>query len=149
VQTATVHEYLGGAFRDADGVPAESALDHRYPGLVWTWLERQGALSLQELSSWLVTEELPSRLASSPVALTLAFTPMPKAPWWPKAAPEVPGVGERIVLAHFLEVDPRECWEAHFAGLGKLLEGSGRVHPLLVAPFIATIPGTDAYTGEL
>jgi hypothetical protein len=149
VQTATVHEYLGGAFREGDRVPAETALDHRYPGLVWTWLERQGGIPLRELSSWLVEEELPSRLASSAAAMTLAFTPMPKAPWWPKAAPEVPGVGERIVLAHFLEVDPRDCWDADFAGLGKLLEGTGRVRPLLVAPFIATVPGTDAYTGDL
>jgi hypothetical protein len=60
-----------------------------------------------------------------------------------------PGGGERIVLAHFLEGDPRDCWETDFSGLGKALEESGRVRPLLVAPFITTVPGTDAYTDEL
>jgi hypothetical protein len=149
VQTATVHRFLTAGFRDPDGVPAEQALDHRYPGLVWTWLERTGSESLEELSSWLMTDLLRPRFERSPVAMTLAFTPMPKAPWWPKAAPEVPGVGERIVLLHFVEATPSESWDPYFAKLGPSLEETGRVRVRLVAPFIPTVPGTDSYTDQL
>ncbi len=148
VQTATVHRYLGGAFRDADGVPPETALDHRYPGLVWTWVERQGTAPVEEVATSLLDDVVGPSLRGSPVAMALAFTPMPKAPWWPKAAPEVPGVGERIVLAQFLEVAPTECWDA-FAKQGAALEETGHARTLLVAPFIPTVPGTDTYTDQL
>jgi hypothetical protein len=88
-------------------------------------------------------------LADAPVASTLAFTPMPKASWWPAAAPEVPGVGERLVLVHFLETAPTECWYQHFAGLGAGIDASGKARTLLVAPFVPTVPGTDRYCDEL
>jgi hypothetical protein len=61
----------------------------------------------------------------------------------------VPGVGDRIILVHFLETDPRDCWDAHFAGLGKAIDDSGKAHTLFVAPFIPTVPGTDRYCDEL
>ena len=98
VMTATTYDYLGGAFRDDDGVPPEYALDHRYAGVVWTFLEREPSASLEQARDW-VLGELPPLLADAPVAMTLSFTPLPKAPWWPKAAPEVPGVGDRVVSA--------------------------------------------------
>ena len=87
-------------------------------------------------------------LADAPVAMTLSFTPLPKAPWWPAAAPDVPGVGDRIVLTHFLESDPRECWDP-FASLGKHVEDSGLARTLLVAPFVPMHPGTDDFTDQL
>ncbi len=147
VMTATTYDYLGGAFRDDDGVPPEYALDHRYAGVVWTFLEREPSASLEQARDW-VLGELPPLLADAPVAMTLSFTPLPKAPWWPKAAPEVPGVGDRVVSAHFLEADPRDCWEP-FAALGKHVEAAGLARTLLVAPFIPTNVGTDDYTDQL
>jgi hypothetical protein len=77
------------------------------------------------------------------------FTPRPKEPWWPAAAPEVPGVGERVFITLFLEDDVRALWDAQFAGLGQRLAATGRCRTLMVAPFIPTIPGTDIYTDQL
>jgi len=149
VQTATTYDYVGGAFADPDGVPPEQALEHRYPGLVWTWVERDPATPLDALRAWLLDEHLPAAFAGTPVAMTLAFTPLPKADWWPKAAPEVPGVGDRLMLVHFLETGAQECWAQCFAGLGKTIDDSGRARTLMVAPFVPTVPGTDRYTDEL
>ena len=149
VQTATTYDYVGGMFADDDGVPPEQALEHRYPGVVWTWVERTADTSFDELRDWLLDEHLPAALAGAPVAMTLGFTPLPKADWWPAAAPEVPGVGDRIMLVHFLETDPRDCWDTHFASLGKSIDDSGRARTLLVAPFVPTDPGTDRYCDQL
>jgi hypothetical protein len=149
VQTATTYDYVGGAFADPDGVPPEQALEHRFPGVVWTWIERDPGTSLDEMRQWLLEEHLPATFAGAPVAMTLAFTPLPKADWWPAAAPEVPGVGDRLILVHFLEVDPRDCWADHFAGLGASIDASGKARTLFVAPFIPTVPGTDRYCDEL
>jgi hypothetical protein len=77
------------------------------------------------------------------------FTPRPKEPWWPAAAPEVPGVGERVFVAFFLETDVRAAFDEWFATLGDELSATGKSRALLVAPFIPSIPGTDAYIDQL
>ena len=81
--------------------------------------------------------------------MALCFTPKPKAAWWPKAAPEVPGVGERILLACFSEEDPAACFEPRFAGLAAAIDAGGRGRALLVAPFAPLIPGVDPPVDEL
>jgi hypothetical protein len=149
VMTATTYEYAGESRREVDGVPPELTLTHHYPGAVWTWLERSPDATLDEVRDRVLGEQIPLLLADAPVASTLAFTPMPKADWWPTAAPEVPGVGDRLVLVHFLETDPAECWEPHFAKLGAEIDATGTARTLLVAPFIPTEPGTDRYCDEL
>ena len=54
-----------------------------------------------------------------------------------------------VTLLHFLEADPRECWDERFAaGAGTL--AAGGVGSLAVqAAFIPTRHGTNAYTDEL
>jgi hypothetical protein len=148
VQTATAYDYLGSYRRDPDGVPPFMALDHRYPGFVWLVVERDDATSLENLTKWLLDDELAARFAASPVAIAAAFTPRPKEPWWPAAAPEVEGVGDRVVLSIFVEDDPRDVWDL-FAPLGDAIDSSGKARTLLVAPFIPTRPGTDAYVEDL
>jgi 2-hydroxychromene-2-carboxylate isomerase len=142
------YDYRGGAFRDPDGVPPEQALDHRYPGIVLAWLERAADVRMPEFEKWLVEQQLPALIKGTPLAMALAFAPKPKASWWPKAAPEVPGIGERLLVSFFTERDPRECWAA-FAGLGAALTASRKGRALLVAPFIPVVPGTDRYSDEL
>jgi hypothetical protein len=149
VMTATTYDYVGAWSRDPDGVPPEQALDHRFPGLVWTIFERDPGTPLSAARDWLLEEHLPERFADSPVAMSLAFTPLPKADWWPKAAPEVPGVGDRLVLTHFLDTEPGECWSDCFASLGAGVDAAGHMRTLLVAPFLPTLPGTDRYCDEL
>jgi hypothetical protein len=149
VQTATTYDYLGAWSRDPDGVPPFLALDHRYEGAVWAVIERTTDESVGELEEWLATIHLPACFASSPVALATMFTPRPKEPWWPAAAPEVPGVGERVVVAFFVEDDVHDAFGPWFADFGDKLAATARARALFVAPFIPTIPGTDAYVDQL
>jgi hypothetical protein len=149
VQTATVYDHVGAAERDVDGVPPFLALDHGYPGAVWAVLQRDPAVAIDDFVRWLLDDHLPARLAGSSIAIATCATPRPKEPWWPAAAPEVPGVGERVMVACFLDDDPRACWNATFAGWGDALDATGRGRALLVAPFVPTIVGTDRYTDEL
>jgi hypothetical protein len=136
-------DYLGGVLRDVDGVPPELALERRYPGLVLVWSERRPERALGELSGWLAGELLPALVEKSPIAMALLFTPKPKASWWPAAAPEVPGVGDRVLVACFVEEEPAACFERRFAELGAGLDAGGRGRTLLVAPFVSLVPGSD------
>ena len=136
-------DYLGGALRDPDGVPPELALDRRYPGIVLAWVERGPGQSLESLRDALVRDALPGVMEKSPIAQALCFTPLPKADWWPKAAPEVPGVGERVLVACFVECDPLDVWGESFADLPTALESRGCGRTLFVAPFVPVVPGVD------
>jgi len=143
------YDYLGGVLRDADGVPPELALERRYPGLVLVWTERAPGSSLGDLHAWLAGDCLPGLVEKSEIAMALCFTPKPKASWWPKAAPEVPGVGERILVACFVEQQPAACFERRFAALGPAIDAAGPGRTLLVAPFVPVVPGTDPPLDEL
>lgn len=143
VLSTTAWDLLGAAARDVDGVPPELALERRYPGVVLAWLERRPECSLATLRDALLGEVLPPWLAASPTAQTLLFTPLPKADWWPKAAPEVPGVGDRILVFCFCDRDPLDVWNDHYASLAERLASGGRARVLLVAPFVPVVPGVD------
>ena len=143
VLSTTSYDYLGASLRDTDGVPPELALERRYAGIVLAWVERASEISLPELLDGLVEETLPGFVEKSPTAQALCFTPLPKAAWWPKAAPEVPGVGDRILIALFGDVDPLEAWNEHYASLAERLEAGRRARCLFVAPFVPVVPGVD------
>lgn len=144
VITTASYRYLGGSFRDEDGVPPELALDRRYPGLVLAWVEKKAGSSVESLADALRADVLPGMLEDSAIAQALCFTPLPKASWWPKASPEVPGVDERVLVTFFVECDALEIWDAAFVGLGKVIDESGCGSLLFVAPFVPVVPGVDA-----
>jgi hypothetical protein len=98
---------------------------------------------------WLRARRLPKRLAGSPAALVTVFRPTPLPLDRMSYVEQVEGVDTRLTLLWFLEADPRDCWEAHFAGLGEELDGSGLGRLELLAPFIPTVPGTDRYVDRL
>jgi hypothetical protein len=62
---------------------------------------------------------------------------------------QVEGVDTRLTLLWFLESDPRDCWQQHFADLGEAVGASGLGRVELAAPFIPTVPGTDRYVADL
>jgi len=54
-----------------------------------------------------------------------------------------------VVLLHFLESDPRECWDERFAGAEAAIADAGVGSLAVQAAFVPTRHGTDAYTDEL
>ena len=55
----------------------------------------------------------------------------------------------RLLLATFVETDPRECWKQLFADPARRIEERGLAKASFAAPFIPTIPGSDRYVDEL
>ena len=71
----------------------------------------------------------------------------------PRDFPGVPGtgvgVGEKTLVAWFVQRDPAEVWDEVFADLGDKVEASGLGTVGLAAPFIPVVPGTDTHLDEL
>lgn len=149
VVTTAAYDLLGALRRDPDGVPPEFALDHRYAGLTLLWTERNPGVSLDRFCAWLAEACLPGALEKSPLALALLFTPKAKPDFWPKAAPEVPGLGDRILIACFSEQPPAQCFDARFASLGPAIDAGGAGRTLFVAPFTPMAPGVDPPLDEI
>jgi hypothetical protein len=122
VLTLTGYDLIGTVARDVDGVPPELALERRYAGVVLAWVERRPEHPLACVRDVLEGEILPKLLAGSPIAQALLFTPLPKADWWPRAAPQVPGVGDRILVFCFCDHDPLDDWQTHHSTLSDRLE---------------------------
>jgi hypothetical protein len=136
------------ASRDADGVPAELALDHPYAGVALVMLDRAPAAAA-ELDRWLRDEHLPRTLRGSPAALCLGLEPMPLPEDVPVYIPRPQGLERRALLLYFLESDPRACWKDLFEPLRPAVAATGLATLSLAAPFIPTIPGSDRYADEL
>ena len=147
-----LYDFRSAVQRDADPVPVELALDHRYRGLAVASLERAPGASDAALDAWLEREALPKLLAASPIATAALFTPHATAGSPTENAPmdlgSAPGGPERRLALCFLECDPRECWE-RLRAFASAVDASGLARALFVAPFLPTVIGTDTYTDQL
>ncbi len=143
------YAYCWGVSRDADGVPPELALDHPFAGLVAAMIDRNAGVEAERLDRWYREEHLPGALAGSSAALCLAFHPLPLPEGAPLNVPRTPGGERRSLHLYFLERDPRDGWDATFAGHADALATSGLGELAYLAPFIPTLPGSDRYTDEL
>jgi hypothetical protein len=143
----SLYDFAGSVNREGWPVPAEISLDHRYPAVVAMWIDRAATASLGDLTSWLLETKLPAVLQNkeSGIAQALVFSS--------RDFPGLPGtgtaVGDRVLVAFFLDVDPREVWSTSFGDLGDAVAGSGLGSVVLAAPFIGTIPGTSTYSDQL
>jgi hypothetical protein len=148
-------------YRDGAAGPRDiHALDHPYQGLVLEVIDTETAEQRRLLTDWLMDRHLPSRLrtggsaapsaaAPSPAAMCTVFEPLPLPVDRMSYVKPVDGTDTRLTLLWFLQQDPRTCWDA-FTGLDGEVAGAvpgARVE--LVAPFLPTLPGTDAYVDEL
>jgi hypothetical protein len=138
-----LYQYGGAVSRDADGVPPELALDHRFPGLVVVAGKTKGDrdAGLKELSG-LVSNVL----GGSPAAMCLTFVPFPMPPGQPSDVPASTDDELRFLHLYFCDIDPSEMWPT-FQSLPDAYGDTAEV--LLAAPFKGTVPGTDTYTDEL
>ncbi|KUO10827.1 hypothetical protein [Streptomyces sp. DSM 15324] len=137
-------------YRDGDEGPRDiHALDHPYAGLVVQVVDANSPEQRGELLAWLRDDNLPKQLAGSPAAMVTVFTPTPLPLDRMTYVKQVDGVETRLTLLWFLQQDPREVWQDHFAGLDTAVAASGLGDVQFVAPFIPTVPGTDRYADEL
>jgi hypothetical protein len=140
-----LYNYEGEVRRDPDGVPAELALDHRFPGMAVVVGKAAGDRS--DALARMRSEIVPVVLAGSKVALCLTFTPFPMPPGQPSDVPASADDESRFLQLFFCDAPPDEIWEESFASLNDRYAGTAEV--LFASPFIHTIPGTDAYTDQL
>jgi hypothetical protein len=145
---AGFYRHRWSAFRDADGVPAELALDHPFAGVVMTLIDRAPEQAAA-VERWLREEHLPRALPGTPVAMCLGLEPMELPPEVPAYIPRPQGLERRALLVSFVEGDPARCWAEVFEPQQRLLAATGLGTVSLAAPFIPTIPGTDRYADEL
>jgi len=98
-----LYNYEWGVQRDPDGVSAELALDHRFPGLAVVVGEVAEGSSHDELARWYKEEYLPGTLSpDSPIALWLSFTARPLLFNAPGDVPRTEGVERRFLQLVFL-----------------------------------------------
>ena len=141
-------EYLGAAYRDESGPRALHSLDYPYRGLVVEVVDAPEGGDRNALFEWLRAEFLPARVAGSPIAMTLAFGPLPLPPDRMAHVEDAPGIDRRLTLLSFTEVPPEECSDL-FAGAGAAIDSAGKGRVELSAPFRPTLPGTDTYVDQL
>jgi hypothetical protein len=146
---AGFYRHRWSAFRDADGVPAELALEHPFPGAVMLMLDRAEGVSAEELERWYREKHLPVALESSAAAMCLSLEPLPLPDSAPSYVPRPTGLDRRTLQLYFLDREPSECWRDLFASHGETLAASGLGEVRLAAPFIPTLPGSDRYADEL
>jgi hypothetical protein len=144
--STSLYDFRGAVNRPAWPVPPEISLDHRYDGLVVLWIDRAPDADLAALERWLLEEGLPAVVAEgTSVGQALVFSPRD----FPGAPNTGVGVGDKLLVAFFLQTDPRDVWDASFAPFGAAVEKSKLGTVGLAAPFLPVIPGTPAYLDEL
>lgn len=129
------------AYEAPDGVPVELALDHRSPYLVMVIGEPAEGRTLDEVDAWFAAQPLPGAVGAE-----LTAVPLP--------GEVAPGVRadrseNRFCQLWFVDDEITDVWDDRFAPLGERFAADGLGELVLVAPFRATVPGTDTYTDEL
>ena len=135
--------------RDADGVPAELTLDHRFAGMVSVHLEPAAGTTGAEFSAWVRDRYLPGALEGSPVAVVLGFSPLPLLADAPGDVPRDDTVDDRVLLLAFVDEDPTASFPDVFGPLDRAVDEAGVGSVLWASAFIGTVPGTDTYTDQL
>ena len=136
-----MYKYRGEVHADPDGVPAELALDHRYPGLVLVIGELADGVQDTQITEWVQSRPLPSDQV-------VTFTPIPLLGNAPSDVPR-DEAKDRFCHLYFVEGDPVAIWDEQFASLGDDLAATGLGTVVFASPFLATVPGTDTYTDQL
>ena len=136
-----MYKYRGEVHADPDGVPAELALDHRYPGLVLVIGELADGVHDTQITEWVQSRPLPSDQV-------VTFTPIPLLGNAPSDVPR-DEAKDRFCHLYFVDGDPVEIWDKQFARLGDDLATTGLGTVVFASPFISTVPGTDTYTDQL
>jgi hypothetical protein len=136
-----MYRFLDEQHADPDGVPAELALDHHFPGLVAVIGEVGEGKTHDDVVRWFQDRPCPAEVMT-------AFTPVPLFQDAPSDVPRNEDT-DRFLQLYFLDENPLEVFDDRFGDLGKEFDASGLGRILFVSPFLATVPGTDRYADEL
>jgi hypothetical protein len=152
VHTATFDQ-VGAAYRDADPVPVELALDHHYDAIVAVWLDGRDGLDAEELHQQLVDDgALGELLADSSIEIASSWTPRPEFRNSRDSAPMSlgsPGGQEnRLCQLFFVTGDVRDSLD-RFRRYTDRLAADSLADTALVAPFFRTVVGTDTYLDQI
>ncbi|MHB8466512.1 MAG: hypothetical protein ACYDH6_01830 [Acidimicrobiales bacterium] len=142
-------DHIGAVYRDPDPVPVDIALDARYDGLVIAWLDARDGQTAQQLHAALADDELASLVKDSPIEIASSWTPS-AGENDPKEVPmdlgSKAGGPERLCQLFFVRGNVADT-------LARLHAYTDAVAPKaevrLVAPFLATVVGTDTYVDQL
>jgi hypothetical protein len=135
-----LYRYKGADRRDADGVPAELALDHPFRGLAAVVVERPDDDAPAAAH--------PALAPDSAIALVLSFKGIPMPPGAPVTQPGLENVPRREMQLWFADSEPENWWPAVQAYADeRRAVGDGIVR--WASPFVPTVPGTDRYTDQL
>ena len=98
--------------RDADGVPAELALDHPWGGLVAVMVDRNEDVDPRDVSAWLRDEVIPAAMADTPVGARRWASPPSRCPRRRRSSnPATRARSADWRCMCFTDTDPRECWD--------------------------------------
>jgi hypothetical protein len=152
VHTATF-DHVGAAYRDADPVPVELALDHSYDAIVGVWLDGRDGRSASALHEMLIAGgAVGELLADSDIEIAAAWTPREEFRNSRDSAPMSlgsPGGQEnRLLQLFFVSGDVRASLE-RFHTYTDRLAADDLADTLLVAPFLRTVVGTDTYVDQI
>ena len=141
-------EFLTSFQRDADGPKDIHVFDHNYGGLVVEVIDAPEGGALDSIVDYVRTVRAPIAFANG-VAQAVLFTPIPLPEDRMSYVKQVEGLGRRVTVLWFTDGDPRESWDAAFAGAVEQSKESGVGQAEFVAPFIPTVVGTNKYVDEL
>ncbi len=143
-------DYLATAYRDADPVPIQLALDHGYPGIAMIATERAGGVSEADLKAW-TAAYLGDRKGEGEVASIASFRPQPRDEITGNAPMDLgtgTGGSERVMQLAFLEGEPERAWK-EVARYAAAIDDSGLGRVCFAGPFHKTVVGTDTYADQL
>ncbi len=142
-------DHIGAAYRDADPVPVELALDRAYDGIVVAWFDAREGTDARAVHAELSQRQLPELLAGSSIEIASSWTPVATpAADQPMDLGTPAGGPERLVQIFFIDGDVTASLPGLRAYTDAVAEaGLADVH--LVAPFFRTVVGTDTYVDEL
>jgi hypothetical protein len=143
-------DHLADVYRDPDPVPVALALDARYDGIVLAWFDGRGgrrAADVHEATAGLVRDAI----AGSVIESASTWTPSPgqdRTVEVPMDLGSLPGGPERTLQMFFVRgavesaLDPLRAYT-------DAVDKEGIADTRLVAPFVATVVGTDRYVDQL
>lgn len=141
-------DYLTTAYRDADPVPIQLALDHGYAGLAMIATDRAEGVSEEAFAAWTAESSI---LSKGSIASISSWRPQPRDEITGNAPMDLgtgPGGPERTMQLAFLEGETESAWN-DVRRYAEAIDASGLGRVCFAGPFHKTVVGTDRYTDQL